>query len=199
MKIKSIAIFLILLLGCTSGKTEVEIAEPVDDPDPITWSECSYQIGDHPCDITLKDQNNKDWNLYSHYGNVILVDLSTQWCGYCHVAAADVEMIQNEYEDEKFIYATILVEDASGNPATLELIQAWAEHFQITSAPVLVGSRDLVDSAGETGWEVTGWPTFALVDHEMVIRGYIRGYSNSAIITAIDNLLLESKSDSGQN
>ena len=199
MKVKLIATLLALLLGCTAGKTEVEIEEVVEDISPITWSDCSYQLGDHPCDFTLKDQNNEDWNLYSHYGNIILVDLSTQWCGYCQVAAADVEMIQNDYADENFIYATILIEDYAGNPASLELAQSWVDHFGITSSPVLVGSRDLIDGNGETGWEVTGWPTFALIDHKMIIRGYIRGYSNSAIITGIDSLLLESKSDSGQN
>ena len=69
MKVKLIATLLILSLGCTAGKTEVEIEEPVEDTNPITWSDCSYQSGDHPCDFTLKDQNNEDWNLYSQYGN----------------------------------------------------------------------------------------------------------------------------------
>ena len=193
MKKIIISSLLSVLFACNKGVDTVEAPQDTE-IDPISWSECGYDPGDHPCDFTLKDQNNNDWNLYENYGNVFLIDLSTQWCSYCQVAASDVETVQNAYAGENFTYVTILIEDYAGNPASLELAQAWADHFEITSAPILVGSRDLIGTEENQGWDVSGWPTFILVDHNMVIRQYIRGYSSAAILTSIDILILESKS-----
>lgn len=192
-KIYTIFIALSLaLFGCKGDQVEdQETSTP--EYDPITWESCSYAVEDHPCDFTLKDQENVDWNLYDNYGNIIVLDFSAEWCYYCHVAASGVELIQQSYSGESFTYVTILIEDSNGDPATLDLVKNWADSYGITSAPVLVGNRDMIDQTGENGWHVTGWPTFVFIDENMVIRQYIRGYSDSLILTTIDTLLMESK------
>ncbi len=63
---------MLALLGCASCMAELET--PEEEPSPITWDACSQAIPDHPCDMTLLDQNGEDWNLYENYGSIIVLD-----------------------------------------------------------------------------------------------------------------------------
>ena len=135
----------LFLFGCTSGCESKSVEGETSAPSPIHWDDCGYEVGDHACDFTLVDQNGSSWNLYSHYGEVIVLDFSTEWCGYCHVAAEETQAVQDEKSEIKdFSYVTIIVEDMSGNsPPTEQAIQRWAEHYSIT-APILMGSREMI-------------------------------------------------------
>ena len=176
--------------GCDPSKVTIDDPVPVEEPSPITWEDCSHEIGDHPCDFNLTDQNGDNWNLYDHYGSIIVLDFSTEWCYYCQVAASEAQALQDAYADQDVIYVTILAEDSSGTEATYELVERWADHFGI-SAPVLAGSRDLLDSTNPGGWVVEGWPTFYIIDREMVLETYMRGYSSTNLMLALDNMLVE--------
>ena len=92
---------------------------------------------------------------------------------------------------------TILVEDVSGDPGSVELASRWAEHFGISS-PVLAGDRSMVDPSGISGWSVSGWPTFFFVDREMVIHGNIRGWSEIAIRDYLDRMITAEAEDQGE-
>ena len=63
MELIIVACTLAMIISC--GKPKEEIVE-VEEPSPITWESCSHNIGDHPCDFTLVDQNGNDWNLYEN-------------------------------------------------------------------------------------------------------------------------------------
>ena len=174
----------LLLTSCSSSCNPSALVDETAEPSPIHWTECGYEVGDHACDITLTDQNGKDWNLYENYGDVIVLDFSTEWCGYCHVAAEETQSVQDEKSDSfGFSYVTILVEDMGGNsPPTEEAVQRWSEHYSIT-APVLAGNRDMVT---EDLWNITGWPTFYVLNKDLVIVQIIRGYSADSLDQAIE-------------
>ena len=114
---KLISIFLIGVAGCRPAELVTE--ETGEEPDRITWTECSYQIGDHICNLELQDQNGNLFKLYDYVGQPIILDFSTMWCGYCQVAAADVASVQSRYDNKDLVYATVLVENTSGNPAVV--------------------------------------------------------------------------------
>ena len=153
---------------------------------PIHWTECGYEIGEHACDFTLLDQNKKEWNLYENYGKFIVLDFSTEWCGYCHKAAETTQEIQDAYAEDGLIYTTILVEDMSGNsPPLEEAIERWCSHYGIT-APVLSAGRDLV---AEDSWDVSSWPTFYILNEDLVIIEVIRGYNEVLLIEAIERAI----------
>ena len=186
----------LLAIGC-GGCDPAELkTDPVvvEEPSPITWEDCSHEIGDHPCDFNLTDQNGDNWNLYDHYGSIIVLDFSTEWCYYCQVAASEAQTFQDAYADDNLIYVTVMVEDGTGGGANLDLIERWSDHFGIT-APVLAGSRDLLKSETQDGWEVTGWPTFYIIDREMVISQVMRGYSSTNLMTMLDSMLVEESSE----
>ncbi len=187
-----LVLFAMLGLGCGGcGKEEIKETEPVS---PITWEDCSQQIDDHPCDFTLEDQNGDDWNLYDHYGSIIILDFSAEWCYYCQVAANESAAFMSNYEDDNIVYITIMVEDRYGDsPPSNEILNYWVDYFNL-SEPVLAGNRDMIDSTGTTGWPVSAWPTFFIIDREMILRENMRGYSNSSLMTIIDGLLVEEAS-----
>lgn len=155
---------------------------------PIHWEDCGYEIGDHACDFTLLDQDGELWNLYSHYGAIMVLDFGTEWCSYCHLAADSTQEVQDKYDSHGFYYVTIMIEDIAGNsPPTSQALTRWAEHFEIT-APIVAGSREMLDT-GDGGWPITAWPTFYIVDDDLVIRAIIVGYSEESLSQAIDSLI----------
>jgi thiol-disulfide isomerase/thioredoxin len=172
-----------LFTGCP-GKPEVDSVEV----NPITWDTCSYTIDDHPCDFVLQDQTGQPWRLYDNLGSIIVIDFSTEWCGYCQIAASVAQNLANDYLDAGVIYVTIMVEDVTGAPGSVELVERWSEYFGITS-PVLAGDRSMVDPLGISGWGVSGWPTFFFIDREMILHGNIRGWSEVAIRDHLDRMI----------
>jgi thiol-disulfide isomerase/thioredoxin len=207
-------IFMILLVACTtlvfaiagckpdlssdSASVDVPVIPQVDDsavqinPEDdrswVTWTECSQKVGDHPCNFELMDQHGDMVELYDHHGKVIVIDLSTIWCGVCNNIAAEGDEWVDDYGADNFIWLTILIDNATGDPPTLADIQHWATVYGI-EVPVLVGDRSLVDLNAETGYPCTGWPTLVVIDQEMVLQYGINGWNETTIRGWVQSLL----------
>lgn len=180
--------------SCTTDKVEEDTSPPITTPgeqDPIIWEDCGGNLGDHPCDFTFTDQEGNSWSLYEHYGKVIVLDFSTMWCGYCRVAASEVQAMQDLYGPDGFIWVTLLVEDNAGGDVSLDEVQLWANTYGIETAPVLAANRSIIDVSAEEGYPVTSWPMFILIDEEMKIHWGLRGWSQEMLIEAIEGLLDE--------
>jgi thiol-disulfide isomerase/thioredoxin len=156
-----------LFLWSCGGKSTTPVAEStVEEP-------CGFSIGTTQCNFILKDQHGEDFELYEHYGSVIILDFSAGWCYYCKVAASQVQSIEDDLGVE---YVTILVENAAGERPSQEDLELWASTYDIIDAPVLGGARAILDDESMNGWRVLGWPTFFIIDEEMRIYQKIRGY-----------------------
>lgn len=188
MKLLTKLMPMLALLGCASCAAELETTE--EEPSPITWSDCSQNIPDNPCDFTLADQNGDDWNLYDHYGSIIILDFSAEWCGYCHLGAETVQEIQDEYADDDVVYVTVLIENRYGEPADIALTEMWANTYGI-QAPVLAGSRELISEDATLGWPVTGWPRYFFIDREMTLVHAIAGYNDDTLRNVLDTLIIK--------
>jgi len=165
----AVIITLMLLLANTVAGCRSEVGPIID------WDNCSQQIGDHPCDFTLLDQDGKEFNLYDHHGKIIIIDFSAMWCGPCQLAALEVEELQKKYGD-KIVYVTILIENINYNSPTRADVRRWAKSFGIESAPVLAGSRDFLSSDPNEGWPLTAWPQFHIIDENMVLVESFKGF-----------------------
>ena len=160
-----------------------------DDRSWVTWEACSQKVGDHPCNFSLMDQYEQMIDLYDFHEKVIVVDLSSIWCGVCQNIAAKGEEFVADYGEENVIWVTILVDGLSyGVPPSLADIQAWANNYNIIG-PVLMGDRSLVDLNAETGYPVTGWPTLVVVDQNMVLQYGINGWNEATIRGWVESLL----------
>ena len=183
----------ILSLGCAScGPADLEVKDTSPaEPNPITWDTCGYEIGDHLCNFRLKDQDDKDFDLYENVGKPIVIDYSTMWCGYCQTAAREVAEVQTRYAEDELIFATVLIETPSGEPPSVQNCSDWASVFGIIDSPVLAGSRDLIDINGEDGLPITGWPTFLFLNRDLTISSYMRGYSSQGVDAGIQTIITE--------
>ena len=184
----------LLALGCI---TEVEIpeAETTDSEqvveDPYwwaTWDDCAYGIGDHPCNFSLMDQHEETVELYQHNNKVIVLDFSAMWCGICNNIATKGDEWIAKYGAEDFIWITILIDDASGNPPDLKDLQLWTSIYAI-EAPVLAGNRDMIDVNAQTGYPITSWPTLVGIDRSMVLQYGINGWNETTVSGWVGGLL----------
>lgn len=191
-------IYNLFLAICIMFMASCEGCVPSFDMENPPWENCANITGDHVCDFTFKDQNGDDFRLYEHYGKVIVLDFSTMWCGYCQVLALETQDIQDKYEEEGFVYVTVLFEDMRRQQPEIDDLQLWVNSFGITSAPVLSGDRILIDQGGPASWDLTGWPTVYMLDRDLVLRETLRGYKAGALVAATEALLYPDVSDTGE-
>ena len=185
---------LVAVGGCSTSANDDDSSVDSSTPEPtltIDWDDCGGNIGDHGCDFTFNDQNDDPWNLYEHHGSIIVLDFSAMWCYYCTVAAADVQAVQDMYADDDFIWVTILIDDAAGNAPDLNDIQEWANTYGIETSPVLMGNRDIIDTSAEDGYPVSSWPTFVILDRDLVIRFGLRGWNQQTVLNEIQKAIDE--------
>jgi hypothetical protein len=179
-------------LGCSSGCMEDkqdDTTEPVVES-PITWDDCGGNFGDHACDFTFKDQEDKEISLYDYYGKIIVLDFSVAWCGPCQIAAQNVAAHTAKYDGDGVVWITVLLQDYAGNLPELHDVQDWSVIYGIPSwSPVLQGNSSVVDYTAEDGYPVSSYPTIVVIDREMVIYSGIHGWSQTAIETWVDELI----------
>ena len=192
-----VSILSTIVVGCSSCEPSnvltndddsavIEVVEPT-----VTWEDCGGNLGDHACDFTFKDQSDEEWSLYDHHGTVMVLDFSAVWCGYCQVAAAEVQTLQDHFDTtgEDFLWVTILIDDATGNPPDLSVVQEWANTYGIITSPVLQGDRSIIDTTAEDGYPITSWPMFLIVDEDLIIESGLRGWSQELLFDMITDAL----------
>jgi len=191
-----IKLLLMALIGCAADlqtTSNKDSAKPPPAPPEFGVNErddCDQSaIGSNVCNLVLYDQNGHIWELYDHLGTVVLLDFSTAWCGPCQVAGHRAQPIQDDYGDQ-IVFATVLIEGLSGEPATQEDVDTWVVEHGVTTSPVLQGSREYVmDPAGITGYLIGGFPTYVYIDKNMVIHTGHVGFNEEFVRMTLDGLL----------
>ena len=182
----------LLNLGChpSDKYTEVSCWQRVEN----TWTSqtppqdlvgTGFDMGETPPDMCMKDQFGNDVSLWQFYGQLILLDVSSEWGGPSQVLAPEVEEIWTDYTDQGFIYLTLLIEDMVSDTPSVETLEQWAEDFSIT-APVLSDSEgyreQLVPSAA--------YPKLILINRSMkVINDRITPVDEDSVRGAIEDNL----------
>ncbi len=135
-------------------------------------------------DFCMEDQNGDKTSLWQFYGDVILLDISTMWCGPCQQIAEDVDETWKDYVDQGFTYLTVLPEDIEGGNVDGEDLQQWAEEFDIT-APILADDQGY----GYTVEPERAWPVVMLIDRKMKVIVERVAPTDHAIREAIEDAL----------
>jgi hypothetical protein len=189
-------LFFIFMAAChpeledTFGAPPVEIGGETDSElyPWATWDTCAHNVGDHPCNFSLMDQNEEIVELYQYHGKVIVVDLSTMWCSICNNIATKGDEWVAAYGEDDFIWITVLIEDSIGESPSLLDLQLWSSTYGI-DIPVLAGDRSMIDLSARTGYPCTGWPTLVVIDQEMVLQYGINGWNEGSISGWVEKLL----------
>jgi len=179
------------LAGCMScntsdaGSDSSEVEEP-----QIAFDSCSQNIGDHPCNFALKNQHGEEIELYDSYGKIIIVDFSVMWCGPCQSMGMVADTIVSDYGDDKVEWITLIIEDESGNPPDQEALARWATSLGITG-DVLASSREIIDPTATTGYPITAWPTYVVIDEKMVLQYGVKGWNEMTLRGILDSMIAE--------
>jgi thiol-disulfide isomerase/thioredoxin len=175
-----------------SATQDTEDVVEEEEETPITYEDCSGRVGDHPCNLEFLDQNGDTWNLWEHTGTVMVVDFSTIWCGVCKSIAGDAQAFQDAYTDlgHDVLWVSVLVDGPNwGVPPVESEIQTWVSSYGMTTSPVLLGDRTVIDTTAESGIPIVSWPTLIIVDQNMRIAFGIGGWSESMITSELENVL----------
>lgn len=194
MSLKNILFILFITIGCSPSELKVEENDSqsriAEEQSPITWSDCSSNIGDHPCDFSLTNHVGDTITLYELYGKPIVVDFSTMWCYYCQMAGYEINTTLLEFDGKEVVYITILMQNFQGGETTQSDLSEWVDHFNLdpSNAPVLGGHVSLVDPNKPQSWFVEAWPTFYFIDENMIIQEYMRGFSSVGVKANIEKI-----------
>jgi thiol-disulfide isomerase/thioredoxin len=156
---------------------------PMSDPPAGLVGE-GYHEGQTAPDVRLLDQHGQEVSLWQFYGQVVLFDISTMWCGPCQDIATHTEATYEDYVDDGFMYLTILHEDVHNEPPTVDDLVEWAGAFGITS-PVLADGDQLTAGAVTQGQ----YPAVLVIDRSMKVATRVKSLTDAEIRAAIDDAL----------
>lgn len=165
--------------GLTGDWVAPENSWPVATPPPGLVGE-GYDPGQTLPDLRLQDQFGDEVSLWQFHGSVVLFDISTIWCAPCQALAMDTEATWQDYQDQGFVYVTVLQEDLEGNPPNTDDLNLWVDNFGIT-APVLGDGDKLAADAIRNG----AWPAVLLIDRDMVVAERIDAPTADSIREAV--------------
>lgn len=152
---------------------------------PTDLEEEGFGEGEVPPDMRLMDQHGQEVSLWQFYGSVVVVDVSTMWCGPCKEIAGHVDETWKDYEQQGFMYLTVLPEDNVGEVPDQDDLNEWATTFGIT-APVLSddqGYSYIIEPNGS-------YPTLLVIDRDMrVAEDRVEPAEDGTVRTIVEALL----------
>jgi hypothetical protein len=106
------------------------------------------------------------------------------------MAGHHAQGIQDEYADEGFEFVTILLDGQTAGlePTTYEMTQWVAEH-NVTTAPILQGSREkMIDptGVGKDGYLLGAFPTYIYIGRDMKFYSAHVGFSEEYVRQTIE-------------
>jgi len=141
-----------------------------DDWDEYT-DEAGWAEGEISRGWKLTDQHGEEIKLKRFFGSVVLVDLSSEWCGPCRISA---ETINEEYEDRRedgFIVIQLLLDGLGVGDATPDG-DRWVEEFGLTFPLIEEGERHAVPHYVPPG--SFGIPNYTVIGRDHRIASWYR-------------------------
>jgi len=186
-------LFGLLSFSCILGK-EIETGLVLEDTtaqdtSPITWDEedCSYNVGDHICNLKLATAMNTVDELYNYHGAPLLLEVTSMMCSDCQRSSGNNEWMRTMGSNIRWI--TVIIENEAGFAPSLSDGRRWANAFTLSYFFVWLGSRANIDiHNGKTGFPNSSYPFYVLIDDDLRIYSVVVGYDKEKIVNNITDL-----------
>lgn len=156
-------------------------------PPPVDLAGEGWEPGNAVPDVRFTDQFGEEVSLWQFHGQVVLFDISTMWCAPCRELAAETQATATAFEEDPFVYLTVLMEDVEGGPPTQEDLNLWADNFQIRSAPVVEdGGRQTIGAI-----QANQFPAVLVIGPDLRVRERVNPPDDAQVHRAIEEALHE--------
>jgi len=125
------------------------------------------EVGSVMANFTAKDQRGAEVSLYSHFGKVILVDFTADWCTDCRAKAETAEQFYQKYKDKGFMYFLVVIEGSA---------VVWASQYGLTF-PVLDDNSKAIYNIHKK----SSIPLPHILDRNMTIRYKKEGWNKAEV------------------
>jgi thiol-disulfide isomerase/thioredoxin len=143
-----------------------------------------FDAGEVIPDFRMMDQFGDEVSLWQFYGSVVVVDVSTMWCGPCQQLAEHVQEMADAYRDDGVVYLSIFPQDVGNEIPEQDDLQMWGENFGIT--------EPLLSDAAGWSYQVVpdnAFPGVLIVDRDMTVLTRVTPPQDAAIEAAVDAAL----------
>jgi len=132
----------------------------------------AYRDGDIPENFSFTDQYGETVDLYSFYGNHIMLAIGAEWCPPCRDAAARAQAEQDEFGPHGFQLIEVVTQDSAGNPADDATAERWADDFGLETVPSLNAGAWSGNVEGQYWDANASIPTFVQINSDMEIVSF---------------------------
>jgi len=126
---------LVISLGASGCASSEPPRKQLSGPACEQGAESGEGVGSLIEDFALEDQHGETVLLSDFCGQVILLQMGAMWCPTCQSEAERIPELLESFGTD-FVALNVLSENGAGDPARPVDLDAWAEHFDLTS-PVL--------------------------------------------------------------
>lgn len=146
-------------------------------PDRDAWDALKDSMGtgwsrdDFSKSWAAEDQHDQELLLKRFYGNVILIDMSAEWCPPCRATAATLEDEYQARKDRGFVVIQLLLDGQTpgdGEPN----VQRWIDDFGLTVPVIDDGDMEIAQHYAGSG--SFGIPNFTIIGRDHVIKDWFQ-------------------------
>jgi thiol-disulfide isomerase/thioredoxin len=166
-----------ILSVLSSCKKSSEVDQPGD---PVL----GVYISNIATNFTETDSQGNEISLESFRGNVILLNFSTMWCGFCRAETPELENLYNTYKEQGLVILQCIYQDEDGNPSNLSDLARWLNEFGMTFTVFNDPDRSTVNL-----YNFNAVPFNLVIDRDLIIRYRDSGFYPDLIQQVIVDLL----------
>lgn len=156
-----------------------------------------FAEGQLALDVRGDDQHGDEVSLWQFYGNYILLDISTMWCGPCQELAIGTEEISQDFKDDGVVYLTVLLENELKEGPTTEELELWSTFPSFHPDPNhpydVITSPIISDPLGESGSSLAVrnnvYPVALLIGPDMRVIDRIEPVTDARIHEVLDEVV----------
>ncbi|MFQ5892449.1 MAG: TlpA family protein disulfide reductase [Candidatus Methanofastidiosia archaeon] len=131
----------------------------------------SQRVGQPAPDFTLEDIYGNSFSLSDFRGKMVLLDFTATWCSWCRKALPELKDVHDIYEKYGLVILSIDVRESKSK------VKEHAEKNEIEWIVLLDGKEEV-----KKLYEVSGIPTFFIIDREGFIFSKRVGYVKSEFL-----------------